>query len=137
MPGFPKVERPQKHEKGWGYELWIANSDKYCGKILHFNKSAKFSMHFHMDKDETWYVTSGEFIFRWIDTKTAEIHEQKLSEGDSVHILPGQPHQLETLTGGEIYEVSTTHYEHDSYRVMPGDSQKEKPVKVILDEDIL
>jgi hypothetical protein len=34
-------------EKGWGHELiWVTN-DKYCGKLLKFNKGAKFSMHFH------------------------------------------------------------------------------------------
>ena len=37
-----------KIEKGWGYELIWASTDKYCGKILVFDKvDAKFSMHFH------------------------------------------------------------------------------------------
>ena len=34
-------------EKGWGHELIWATNDKYCGKLLKFNKGAKFSMHFH------------------------------------------------------------------------------------------
>jgi hypothetical protein len=33
-------------EKGWGHELIWATNDKYCGKLLKFNKGAKFSMHF-------------------------------------------------------------------------------------------
>ena len=40
-------------EKGWGHEFIFATNDKYCGKLLKFNKSAKFSMHFHTHKDET------------------------------------------------------------------------------------
>ena len=24
-------------KKGWGYEKWITNTEKYCGKILYFN----------------------------------------------------------------------------------------------------
>ena len=37
-----------KVPKGWGYELIWATNDKYCGKIMVFEKKgAKFSMHFH------------------------------------------------------------------------------------------
>ena len=50
--------------KGWGEELIIENNDMYCGKVLVFNSGCKFSMHYHMIKDETWYVEEGEFIYR-------------------------------------------------------------------------
>ena len=76
-----------------------------------------------MVKDEAWYVKDGEFLYRWINTETAEVHEQKLVEGDAVRQLPGQPHQLEALTEGTIFEVSTHHCDSDSYRVWRGDSQ--------------
>jgi mannose-6-phosphate isomerase-like protein (cupin superfamily) len=110
--------------KGWGEELIIENNEKYCGKLLIFKQGCKFSMHYHMIKDETWYVNEGEFIYRWIDTQTAEIFEEKLKSGDIVRQKPGQPHQLISLNGGVIFEVSTTHNDSDSYRVMKGDSQK-------------
>ena len=36
-----------KVDKGWGYELIWATNDKYCGKIMVFEKiCSKFSMHF-------------------------------------------------------------------------------------------
>ena len=38
----------------------------------------KFSMHYHMNKDETWYVEDGEFEYRWIDTEKALIHTEIL-----------------------------------------------------------
>ena len=110
--------------KGWGKEIIIENNELYCGKLLFFNKGAKFSMHYHMIKDETWYVDKGEFLYRWIDTQTANVIEQKLIVGDTVRQRPGQPHQLEALTDGVIFEVSTTHSDSDSYRVWKGDSQK-------------
>ena len=113
-----------KIPKGWGDEVIICNHEKYCGKLLRFLKGAKFSMHYHMIKDETWYVDQGEFIYRWIDTETAEVIEVKLNVGDTVRQLPGQPHQLEALTDGVIFEVSTQHFDSDSYRVWKGDSQK-------------
>jgi len=45
-----------KVPKGWGHELILVNNEKYCGKILFFKKGCKFSMHYHMIKQETWYV---------------------------------------------------------------------------------
>lgn len=109
--------------KGWGHEVIFENNDLYCGKLLVFKKGCKFSMHYHMIKDETWYVDKGEFLYRWIDTETAEVNEQHLKEGDSVRQYPGQPHQLEALTDGTVFEVSTEHFDSDSYRIWRGDSQ--------------
>ena len=112
------------HEKAWGYELWIVNHEMYCGKLLVFNKDKKFSMHYHLIKEESWYVSQGEFEYRWIDTETATIQSTLIGEGDIVDLEVGQPHQLRALTqGATIFEVSTKHYEEDSYRVLPGDSQ--------------
>jgi len=111
-------------EKGWGYEMVIVNNDLYCGKILHFKKGAKFSMHFHMKKMETWYVTSGLFTFRWINTANADIIEETLKPGDTITNHVGEPHQIICLEEGDIFEVSTTHFDADSYRVGKGDSQK-------------
>jgi len=95
-----------KVPKGWGEELIITNNEKYCGKILRFKKGFMFSMHYHMIKDETWYVNSG------------------LKVGDVVRQYPGSPHQLEALEDGEVFEVSTQHFDSDSYRVWKGSSQK-------------
>ena len=109
-------------EKGWGHELIWATNDKYCGKLMKFNTGARFSMHFHAVKDETWYVDKGTFLYRWINTETAEIKEQLLHPGDSVRQFPGQPHQLEAITDGVVFEVSTEHFDSDSYRVIKGDN---------------
>jgi quercetin dioxygenase-like cupin family protein len=109
--------------KGWGSEIVFENNELYCGKLLVFKKGCKFSMHYHMIKDETWYVNEGEFIYRWIDTETADLNERILKVGDTVRQYPGQPHQLEALTDGVIFEVSTEHFDSDSYRVWKGNSQ--------------
>ena len=119
----PKVCEGCKVPKGWGEEIIIENNEMYCGKLLKFKKGCKFSMHYHLIKDETWYVQEGEFKYRWIDTETAELHEVKLKEGDIVRQRVGQPHQLIAETDGTIFEVSSQHFDEDSYRVFPGDSQ--------------
>lgn len=111
-------------EKGWGNEFIFATNDKYCGKILQFNKDAKFSMHFHSEKDETWFVLSGLFIVKWIDTKDASVHEQELKPNDVWHNPPLFPHQVICIEAGAMVEVSTPDSIADNYRVGKGDSQR-------------
>ena len=112
-------------EKGWGYEIIWATNDKYCGKIMVFERAgAKFSMHFHRDKEETWFVNAGRFKLTWCNTLTAQYHEQVLEEGMVWHNPPLQPHQLEALVDhSTIFEVSTPDSIEDNYRIIPGDSQ--------------
>mgnify|MGYP000436041211 FL=1 len=113
------ITKPKKVEKLWGYELWIHNDSQYCGKLLVFPKSgAHFSMHYHMIKNETWYVQSGSFEFHYIDTEHAKRVRNIIKTGDVVYIQKGLPHQLMALTeGAVIMEVSTEHFDEDSYRV--------------------
>jgi mannose-6-phosphate isomerase-like protein (cupin superfamily) len=113
-----------KVEKGWGSEEIWASNDKYCGKLMHFNEGAKFSMHFHAEKDESWYILSGTFLIRFIKTTDASIHEVVLAKGDVWRNKPLEPHQLECIDAGSIIEVSTPDSVEDNYRVLPGDSQK-------------
>ena len=68
-----------KVDKGWGYELIWATNELYCGKIMVFSKKGnKFSMHFHREKTESWFVNQGKFIVRWIDTQTATLYQKEL-----------------------------------------------------------
>jgi mannose-6-phosphate isomerase-like protein (cupin superfamily) len=114
-----KIQHPKRVEKKWGYELWIHNDKDYCGKLLVFNNSGdKFSMHYHMIKDETWYVQEGAFQFDWIDTENGERLYTQIQKGDVIEIKKGLPHQLTALTeGATIFEVSTQHFDEDSYRI--------------------
>jgi mannose-6-phosphate isomerase-like protein (cupin superfamily) len=113
-------------QKGWGYEMIWATNEKYCGKIMVFNREmGQTSMHFHREKDETWFVNSGKFKVKWIDTKDSKLYEQELIEGSTWHNPPLQPHQLICLSKeGSVTEVSTPDSVEDNYRIGPGDSQK-------------
>jgi mannose-6-phosphate isomerase-like protein (cupin superfamily) len=111
-------------EKGWGHELIWATNDKYCGKLLKFNKDARFSMHFHAEKDETWFVLDGKFEVITIDTKDAHRDSSILTSGDVWRNQPLEPHQVVCLEAGTIIEVSTPDSVEDNYRVEKGDSQK-------------
>jgi quercetin dioxygenase-like cupin family protein len=111
-------------EKGWGHELIWCTNDKYCGKLMKFNKDAKFSMHFHAEKDETWYVLDGKFIVKWIETNNADIFQKELVPGDTWHNPPLFPHQVICIEEGTLIEVSTADSVEDNYRVAKGDNQK-------------
>lgn len=105
--------------KNWGYEKWIHNDSQYCGKLLVFeNEGNRFSMHYHMIKNETWYIQKGAFEFHWINTETATLVKEILNVGDIVYIERGKPHQLIALEPESIvFEVSTEHFDTDSYRI--------------------
>jgi mannose-6-phosphate isomerase-like protein (cupin superfamily) len=120
----PRVGKASIVSKGWGEEIIFVNNSNYCGKLLNFNTGSKFSMHYHLKKTETWYVLSGEFMFRYIDTRNAEMLNQLLTVGDVLTNEVGEPHQIECIKSGTIVEVSTEHFDTDSYRVLKGDSQK-------------
>ena len=114
----------ERYEKAWGHELWIINNELYCGKLLVFKKNKSFSMHYHLLKDEAWYISKGKFLYKYIDTENAEQRTVEVTEGDCIHLMPGQPHQMLALEEGScIFEVSTQHFDSDSYRVGMGSSQ--------------
>lgn len=114
---------PMKHvDKGWGWERWIVNSEKYCGKLLFFNKNKKCSWHYHKIKDEVFYVQSGRMIVRHSDQDDIEKCETTiLNPGDNFHVYVGLRHQMEALEDTELFEFSTEHFESDSYRIVKGD----------------
>ena len=111
-------------EKGWGSELIWATNDKYCGKLLKFNTGSRFSMHFHAEKDETWYVLDGVFEVKYIMTLNAETKSIILKAGDTWRNEPLEPHQVICLEAGTIIEVSTPDSVEDNFRIGKGDSQK-------------
>ena len=116
---------PERHPKGWGYEDWIANGEQYCGKLLHFFKGKKFSIHYHKIKDETFYLNSGRLEVMLADTPEAyehgEIQMAVMEPGSSLYIYPRRVHQVRALEESDMFEFSTHHEESDSYRIEKGD----------------
>ena len=121
---IPRAGEPIKFvPKGWGFEKWIVNCEKYCGKILFIAKDKKCSWHYHDKKDEVFYVQSGkiQISYGWtddIETSTTKI----LERGDKFHVPIGMRHQMYGLEDTELFEFSTEHFDSDSIRVTPGDT---------------
>lgn len=98
---------PEKIEKPWGWELWVAVTDKYAGKILHINPGQKLSRQYHRRKDETVYVMSGNLH---VDIgKDKSIETIILPGGKSLRIAPGMIHRFMAAEDGpvELFETST------------------------------
>ncbi len=106
-------------KKEWGGETWLANNEaeNYCGKILHINCGQSTSMHYHLDKHETFYVLEGQLTLDLLDTRTTEKSRVLLEVGEGYEIKRGQPHQLRATIFTKVIEISTLHREEDSYRV--------------------
>jgi quercetin dioxygenase-like cupin family protein len=108
--------------KGWGFEKWIVNNEEYCGKLLYFVKGKKCSWHYHILKDETFYIQSGKILLTYgNDDNLSFAHELVLEKGDNFHITRGMRHQMLALEDTELFEFSTQHFDSDSYRVTKGD----------------
>ena len=108
--------------KGWGFEKWIVNNEEYCGKLLYFVKGKKCSWHYHILKDETFYIQSGKILLRYgEEDELTSSDELILEKGDRFHITRGMRHQMTALEDTELFEFSTQHFESDSIRIIKGD----------------
>lgn len=108
--------------KGWGSEKWFCNTTHYCGKLLTINYGKRTSWHYHVVKDETFYVQSGLIVLYY--GKADDMSDRKsktLFPGDTFHVPPGMRHQLCAAQQSEVLEFSTTHSDADSIRVIKGD----------------
>ena len=113
-------------DKVWGHEEWIVNNNLYCGKRLCLKKGKRCSLHYHKNKDETFYILKGTVLMEIltpnkIENKTFYYPELKImKEGDRQHIIPEMQHRFSGLEDSVIIEFSTHHEDSDSYRIEKG-----------------
>ena len=120
-------------EKLWGNEIWFANNEMYCGKLITIEPgeiSSKGNFHYHEIKDETFFVVQGILLLDIAD-ETGGYERVTLFENDSYRLMPGFKHRFSA--GSEVpckfVEASTTHREDDSYRCYY-DKEKEEWIYV-------
>jgi mannose-6-phosphate isomerase-like protein (cupin superfamily) len=125
LPPMKKVGGPQEIvEKTWGSEVVIINSPLYCGKILKFRAGYTGSFHFHLKKTETWYISNGRILLSWPDPATGKVYTELMRVGDVVTHRPGEAHIVEAIEDCDIFEISTQHFDEDTYRI----GQKRQPL---------
>jgi len=98
-------EKPRRVEKPWGHELWWAQTDRYVGKLLHVKAGHRLSLQYHVKKDETIHLWSGELVLALDEGEG--LAEHRLRPGESYHVVPGTRHRMIAVTDCDILEVST------------------------------
>lgn len=107
---------PKRVDKWWGYELHYSNDERYCMKLLHFEKDGHTSMHYHVGKHETLLVTSGILKLEILFDKKKEVYT--LTPGQAWVIQPGLAHRLVAVDGPlDVVESSTIDHVDDSVRI--------------------
>jgi N-acetylneuraminate synthase len=82
---------------------------KYCKKLIVMLPRQKHPYHFHKVKEETFQLLWGDMEIELTGKRT------KMDVGDTFLVTPEQWHKFHTLDGAIIEEISTTHYNNDSY----------------------
>ena len=116
-----KKEYECKTDKAWGYEKLLVHTDKYMTKELFLREGFSTSYHFHAQKDETMFVTSGRGYIKFEDRL------EHFAKNDKIHIEPNVVHSIVALENTLLYEFSTPHV-NDTSRVedyYPRDTENE------------
>jgi mannose-6-phosphate isomerase len=92
-------------EKPWGYELVWAETARYVGKILHIRAGQRLSRQYHVKKDETFLVESGEMDLEV--GQGTDLRVIRMRTHDTFHCAPGTIHRMVALTDVDVLEVST------------------------------
>jgi mannose-6-phosphate isomerase-like protein (cupin superfamily) len=92
-------------EKPWGYEIVWAETDRYVGKVLHIAAGQKLSRQYHVKKDETFLVESGEMDLEV--GQGSELRVVRMRARDSFHCAPRTVHRMVAVTDVDVIEVST------------------------------
>jgi quercetin dioxygenase-like cupin family protein len=119
--------------KTWGFEKWFDNNEKYCGKLLFFVKGLACSLHYHKLKTETFYLHKGKLEIRFYDNAPEleeyiekfgtrglddKLEKEILEQGDTFFVPAGRVHSMRAIEDSELFEISTQHFEEDSYRLI-------------------
>jgi mannose-6-phosphate isomerase-like protein (cupin superfamily) len=105
--GFRNEPYGKRIEKPWGYELhWVPESAPYMGKVLFIKAGCRLSLQLHDEKQESWYLLSGEAKVIW-ENDRGELVETVLEPGKGYSSALGQKHRLAGITDCEVLEVST------------------------------
>lgn len=115
IPILPTNRLPTLVQKTWGTERWLVNDPEsgYCVKEMTLLPGFQCSLHYHREKDETFYVLRGTVML------LVEGVMHRLEEGDWFRIRPMVPHRFH-CTGGvpaTFIECSTFHDDEDVVRL--------------------
>jgi mannose-6-phosphate isomerase-like protein (cupin superfamily) len=96
----------RREEKPWGYELLIACTETYAGKILCIRAGLRLSLQHHAAKDETLFLLGGAAELE-LEAVPDQLNRTRMVQDRSYRIRPGQKHRLKAITDARVLEIST------------------------------
>ena len=87
----------------------ILNNTQYCKKLLIVFPGQTHPEQWHKKKEETFNILHGSINMK-LDGRS-----KTYSAGSLVNIKPGTRHEFSSKKGSVIEEISTTHYNADSF----------------------
>jgi mannose-6-phosphate isomerase len=105
-----ETKLPQRTEKPWGYELLVALSPRYAGKIIFVKKGYRLSLQYHRQKDESTYVFQGSVLLE-MEMPDGRMEPLPFKKGDCFLIPPMTKHRLKAIEDSTLFEVSTPELE--------------------------
>ncbi len=98
--------KPKKVHKPWGWELWWGWSDDFAGKTLFLKQGKRFSLQYHVVKEEVIYLHEGLAKVQTAP-RGGVLTEIVMEPGDAIHVEPGRLHRIEALEDCLLFESST------------------------------
>jgi mannose-6-phosphate isomerase len=123
-----KVERL---DKPWGYELLLARTEQYAGKILCIRAGRRLSLQHHSAKDETLFLLDGETELELAVDQPCPLR-CRMARDESYRVRAGQKHRLRAVSDARVLEISTAELEdvirwEDDYGRAPAGIDYGKP----------
>ena len=89
-------------EKPWGFDMTMADTKKYAGRILIVREGEKLEYIYHKNRDITLFILQG------VVQLVVEGRNKLLNEKDSYHIAPKLMHRIIAFKGdATIIEIGT------------------------------
>ena len=116
----------------WGATIISIVNREYCKKILILLPGQRHPQHRHHRKEETFNVLAGELLLN------LEGVESKVQAGQLVTVERGVEHAFGSDTGAIFEELSTTHFNDDSYYKEPSiNANLQRKTRIIFRADWL
>lgn len=97
----------QKISKPWGYELLLSPPESpITSKILHLNAGARFSLHYHEIKEETFTLINGQAKIIFGHSEDS-LNEEEMLPNHGYFIPKGLIHRVAASSECDILESST------------------------------
>ena len=113
------IYRAREQQKPWGREQIFAEVEgKYVGKLIHVNAGHSLSRQYHVEKEETISVVTGEATVEH-GPDVDHLETVRMVPGDTIHLPVGVIHRIEAVTDLLFAECSTAlpGWQHDVVRL--------------------